>query len=515
MSFERIKDTDTADVALYDKVNGMFNAMYYGEKSNCITEIPQDIKLELNDGTLTLKAGSKVYVPNGAGVFNAITITTDVSATRTDSQDCMVWYYSDGRLGIFPKVLLYSGTTAPTQYQFMYWYDTTENKCKVTSDFGATWAAGLSFPIAIVATDGTKISKIKQVFNGFGYVGSTVFALPGVKGLIPNGRNEDGSLKNIEFVNPAVRTLNVSGTYKHKLALAVSGLGAYIYAYDEIKNAIYRTDTGAYYNADRLIVGDVSYTNGVITSFQSKTPFHAVDYNEFEKLDNEVVKTTGNQTITDKKTFTSVNGLAVVAAGNNNIIMKNTDVNISESTRPSTYTNALIMYDKNDAVCGIFGVQTFTTGITRSIMQARNKSTGTNVTGEISISVDENGSVYTNAPTPASATSNSLAIATTAWCTNASKDGNLFGAPNYAGVVSWSGTGKKTASSNGILHVYRTGQACNFVAKINDVVDISIGRNGNSYWDDVSSQFLLKKGDYVNITEFNGSNVKVYFIPCL
>ena len=33
--------------------------------TNCITGIPQDIKLELSSGTLTLKAGSKVYVPNG------------------------------------------------------------------------------------------------------------------------------------------------------------------------------------------------------------------------------------------------------------------------------------------------------------------------------------------------------------------------------------------------------------------------------------------------------------------
>lgn len=38
--------------------------------TNRILEIPQDIKLELNNGTLTLKAGSKVYVPNGPGVFN-------------------------------------------------------------------------------------------------------------------------------------------------------------------------------------------------------------------------------------------------------------------------------------------------------------------------------------------------------------------------------------------------------------------------------------------------------------
>ena len=213
-----------------------------------------------------------------------------------------------------------------------------------------------------------------------------------------------------------------------------------------------------------------------------------------DNLDGNV-KLSGDQTITDR-------------------IMKNTDVDISESTRASTHTIALTMYDKKDIVSGLFGVQTQTSGTTKSIMQARNKSTGTNVTGEISISVDVNGGVFTNAPTPTSATSNSLAIATTAWCTTASINGNLFGAPNYAGVVAWSGTGKKTASTNGILHVYRTGQACNFVAKINDVVDISIGRNGNSYWDDVSAQFLLKMGDYVNISQFNGANVKAYFIPC-
>ena len=41
------------------------NAVDYSNVTNCITKIPQDIKLELNNGTLTLKAGSKVYVPNG------------------------------------------------------------------------------------------------------------------------------------------------------------------------------------------------------------------------------------------------------------------------------------------------------------------------------------------------------------------------------------------------------------------------------------------------------------------
>ena len=48
--------------------------------SNCITEIPQDIKLELNNNnTIVLKKGSIVYIPNGTGNFDKVTITQDVS----------------------------------------------------------------------------------------------------------------------------------------------------------------------------------------------------------------------------------------------------------------------------------------------------------------------------------------------------------------------------------------------------------------------------------------------------
>ena len=59
-------------------------------KTNCITEIPQDIKLELADGVLTLKAGSKVYVPNGfeedgtTPKFDEIKVNTDLTMTYTE-----------------------------------------------------------------------------------------------------------------------------------------------------------------------------------------------------------------------------------------------------------------------------------------------------------------------------------------------------------------------------------------------------------------------------------------------
>lgn len=284
------QDVDSLQETKQDKAT----AINYDNITNCITHIPQDIKLELTDGVLTLKAGSKVYVPNGAGVFNAVTTTADVSATRTDSQECIVWRYSSGSIGVFPKQLFYSGATAPTQYQFMFWYDTTENKCKITSDYGSTWTAGISFPICFVETDGTKISAIKQVFNGFGYVGSTVFVLPGVKGLIPNGRNNDGSLKSNILNITSVKTYTISNTAVKEIRISNSGLfgyQGYIISdtkpsvnfnmwYNPVENIMYDTGSGTPSVLYTTVGISVVYNGTRITSFTPKTAFHAVDYSD-------------------------------------------------------------------------------------------------------------------------------------------------------------------------------------------------------------------------------------------
>lgn len=272
--------------------------------TNCITEIPQDIKLELNNGTLTLKAGSKVYVPNGFeadGVtpkFDEVVIASDIASGFISNADRDVLVYlnmNNNTLGYNTNVTeTHSGASAPSGViQYHVWYDTANNIVKMTVDKGVTWTTSYSLPIALVKLNSSSVvTSINQIFNGFGYIGSKVYALPGVKGLIPNGRNEDGSLRNVEFVNPVVRIHSINGTYSLKLCLAISGIAAYFYAYDDVENAIYRTDTGAYYPSDRLIVGDISCTNGVITSLTPKTAFHAIDYQEAALKQNfQVVST--------------------------------------------------------------------------------------------------------------------------------------------------------------------------------------------------------------------------------
>lgn len=253
--------------------------------SNCITEIPQDIKLELNAGTLTLKAGSKVYVPNGAGVFDVLNISADKVCTfATTDQRVFICISSDGtKLSMRGVNASVSGAGSTTTNG--YAYDTTANLVKYYNSSGVA-EYNCSFPIAICTVDSSQVVSIDRVFNGFGYIGSTVFALPGVKGLIPNGRNKDGSLNNIEFTNTIVRGVNVSGTGSGSIVVATLGMGVNSYAYDEVKNAIFNTDTGNYYNADRFIVGNVSFSNSVITLFRPKTVFHALDYNDSKYIAN-------------------------------------------------------------------------------------------------------------------------------------------------------------------------------------------------------------------------------------
>ena len=168
--------------------------------TNRILEIPQDIKLELNNGTLTLKAGSKVYVPNGAGVFNQITMANDKVLTQnwtnTDSA-FLAWY--DNSLTLRKITDVCSGPTDTISGRFHWWYDTTNNVIKEIETDGTARTTKLCLPIAVLKMVGDNtatVVSIDQVFNGLGYIGSTLFLLPGVKTVVPDGRNENGTCKN-------------------------------------------------------------------------------------------------------------------------------------------------------------------------------------------------------------------------------------------------------------------------------------------------------------------------------
>lgn len=264
--------------------------------TNCITEIPQDIKLELNNGILTLKAGSKVYVPNGFNgttpKFDVITLTEDKSriGSVTTTGTSMVCTYFSGEPFVYAysgdgiSQGYFSGPTAPTGHTYMVWYDTANNIIKTTTNGGSTWDSYRSFPIAIVSysSDSSGFTSIDQVFNGFGYIGSTVFALPGVKGLIPNGRNEDGSLKNIEFTTSNMLTFTSSDGFTGDCYFCLNAnylerLRKRHYSYDKDKNINYIQGNISL----RCFTGDIHFTVAdKIDRVSLPQAFHALDYND-------------------------------------------------------------------------------------------------------------------------------------------------------------------------------------------------------------------------------------------
>ena len=268
------------------------------EKTNCITKIPQDIKLELNNGTLTLKAGSRVY----RGDSSIVNISSDVvrGGTTGANLDIMLFYNVTTK-GIqqtsVDTTRSFTGSSIP-QSGIAYASDTKKFYVNgVETD--------LSLPIAIVSTDSNgKYISVNQVFNGFGYIGNVIFALPGVEGLIPNGRNSDGGLNNSKNLTTEVCFL-YSTDLRTKLDIRFMN--------NEITRGelIYNPKDNLNYNGSfissnvryRAIIGDyTSDSTGRVLDLNVKPVFQAQDYHTAARVGDDNVFT-GNNTFSGTVNF--------------------------------------------------------------------------------------------------------------------------------------------------------------------------------------------------------------------
>jgi len=277
--------------------------------SNCIAEIPQDITLTLSGGTLTLKSSSKVYIPNGEGVFDVVNITTDKTTSYSSNGVRFVYVSSTGTFSVgSAKSEICSGSTdALVGTPWHTWFDTTNNVIRRYGSDGTTPAGyTCSLPIAIVTVSDGAISSIDRVFNGIGYIGHHTFLTPGVKGLIPNGFNDDGTLKNITCTISSVRIQEMAtnktsaGTYRTLNLVDVNT--AYSGSYTEVENyedmdtstivptyvrslnKTFNPSTGAQEKLTPIVTFLYTTANGV-EKFDVKTTFHAVDYNDLKNID--------------------------------------------------------------------------------------------------------------------------------------------------------------------------------------------------------------------------------------
>jgi len=274
----------------------------YDNISNCLIEVPQDVKLEINSGSLIIKAGSKIYTPSGANVFIPYVFENDYA--------CSSWGTSSGTVAVawagtyYDYVTydqVYSGTTAPGA-QYSFWYDTTNNVVQLFTADPSTPARTESLVFAIIKINNGAVTEIQQVFNGFSYMGECAFVLPGVKGLIPSGRNENGGLVSTLFETDSVKIKNLSLESSILCFLNENGIGGYgvnkyfedstrptnfgQYAtwYNTTENILYHTsDSGITWSKRHAIFLGEMLKSGPgynITEFEPRKPFQAVDASE-------------------------------------------------------------------------------------------------------------------------------------------------------------------------------------------------------------------------------------------
>lgn len=240
--------------------------------TNRILEIPQDIKLELSNGTLTLKAGSKTYWCDGS--FTPVTTTQDVTVpaityTYPEGTLFYVWYL-DTNLQATPVTSVSSGagTTGSSTWNF----NTTDNKL-----YGNGTYYKRTLPVCIIVVSGTAITAIDQVFNGFGYIGSTIFVLPDIKAQYANGRNTDGTCKSIIATTTEVCTYTPSygSTNYYNIGVWLRSGGTFTtsdkFYYDSDKNQIiYKPYNTVHTN---ICIAEFDWIDGKVTSWRH----HIVD----------------------------------------------------------------------------------------------------------------------------------------------------------------------------------------------------------------------------------------------
>ena len=271
------------------------------EVTNCIIEAPQRIKYTLVDGVLTILKGTVVIVPYGvedrtsefpkgstfihenfkvydtqfadgkffvwAEIQSGIVCSTGREAKQSCFQAIRINYNSADN-GDFH--IAWSGSSVPTSAGMFY--NTDSNIISyVNYDDTSLTESVMCFPITTSTVESKAYKSVDQVFNGMGYIGSTIWVDKGVKGLAPNGRNEDGTIKNSLVTTQKVITRTwTSDTSQGKIAFGANSIRL-------VTNLASMNEDGYLMEIDNSqisapIGATYSMSNGTITSLKPLKP---------------------------------------------------------------------------------------------------------------------------------------------------------------------------------------------------------------------------------------------------
>ena len=194
--------------------------------TNCILETFQNIYIDYQSSGLTLRKGSIFIVPYGTSaptmevgdtlnggtivdvdwdgekLFYYVKLDADITLTTSGTGTLPFYLYVSPEGTVLGETLpdCYAQDTAPVDIsESVIWYDTTNNYVKVTLDTGSSWTQGHSLGLCVVnRTTGGVISELNQLLSPITYCANVLFLSKGTKLLFPDGRNADGTCKNIE-----------------------------------------------------------------------------------------------------------------------------------------------------------------------------------------------------------------------------------------------------------------------------------------------------------------------------
>lgn len=211
------KDKDVQ--SLNSSINSLSNTVVGIEdvvNSAGILSIPQNIKLELSEGYLILKAGSIITVPYGTTDLSA---TYPVGSTFLDGFEVVETEFANNKfflrvklntdltgtlkgytfishvcIRLDSKAFNYDATTISTDISGnAFYYNASSNLVQWVGTAGDT-SRVLSIPIARITLDSTNgVTSILNVFNGISWMGNVIFINKGVTYSFADGRKSNGT----------------------------------------------------------------------------------------------------------------------------------------------------------------------------------------------------------------------------------------------------------------------------------------------------------------------------------
>lgn len=266
-----------------------------GTISNCVLEIPQNIKCSIASNVVTLSSGS---VLTNTGATYATTTTTANQTYTIDNSlaDGNYLLCSNGVAIQAPLALSVTGSGASLPADgstYTYFFNTTDKLIYKYAD-GAWSATSYCYPFALVTMSSGVATFAKDsngndiIFNGACFVGTAIVTYPNIKGLIPNGLT-NGKYASKSMLSNALRITQLSAFTGDRILLcnSVGGVGVLydltltIGGYDAKTNTIYRGSGTAI--SDQMELGVVSMSGGIITDFTIRQPVRTATVEMLDK----------------------------------------------------------------------------------------------------------------------------------------------------------------------------------------------------------------------------------------